>query len=193
MKNATEGILYPKDALGVLSSISSVCSPVCPSSFGSVVEVPHASWQVCKSTLDSVFSGLSSSYEKVFVLAPLHKGKISFDDVPCIYTPLDGTLCGSDWSINLSTPSCLLPYVVQNDDICTEEHSLEVIAPYIAKYLPLSSVCYALAPESGEVLTSFCKTLASSFPSALILVSNNSSEDCAFMWKKALRQRGLLS
>lgn len=136
------------------------------------VYVPHASWQECKFELDHAFSLLHvlSRYYKprqIFVLAPLHKGKIGYDDPFTLYVPEDGKLEGSDWSISLKAPLELwnedssstpqathatteanapMPKLCISDDVCSEEHSLEIIAPYLSLIWPEVPVSYILAP-----------------------------------------------
>lgn len=183
MKTSCEGILYPVDALSVLKTSFSSSTCTCEKN---IIEVPHASWQVAKEQYDALFSKLGQGYDRVFVLGPLHKGKIGYDDAFTLYSPEDGELCGSDWSLKLSVPTELSSLITQNDDICSEEHSLEVIAPYLAYLFPDVPVTYVLAPEKDDKIRTFMEILGKSFPNALIFISNNSSKCCANMWKEAI-------
>lgn len=184
MRTSCEGILYPKDALGILRS-SFKASDTKP--HPCVVELPHASWQVCKAELDKAFSSLDTKgYDHIFVLAPLHKGKIGYDDAFTLYTPQTDALSGSDWQVPLAVPASLKEFFTQSDDVCSEEHSLEVIAPYLALLFANVPVTYALAPQQDGKLASFVKILGRDFPNALIFISNNRGTDCAYMWKEAI-------
>ncbi len=184
MRPSVEGIMYPLDAKALISSKVSSCSEHClPSSY---VEVPHAAWSKCSSILNSVFSfGVSEDVSRVFVLAPLHKGPVAFGDGPMVYAPSDGELCGSDWKVSLSVPSCLGGFVSFSDDICSEECSLEIIAPYLSVLFPKAEVCYLLATGFGETVQKIVEIIRTDFPFSRIFISNNKETECAAMWKEA--------
>ena len=184
MRPSVEGIMYPLDAKALISSKVSSCSEHClPSSY---IEVPHAAWSKCSSVLDSVFSfGVSEDVSQVFVLASLHKGPVAFGDPCMVYAPSDGELCGSDWKISLAVPSALSSLVVCSDDVCSEECSLEIIAPYLSLLFPNARVCYLLATGYGEVLQRIVEIIGRDFPFSRIFISNNRETECAAMWKEA--------
>ena len=184
MRTSVEGIMYPTNAKALISSRVSSCSEHClPSSY---VEVPHAAWSKCSSVLNSVFSfGVSEDVSRVFVLAPLHKGPVAPDDGPMVYAPSDGELCGSDWKISLSVPSSLSSLVVRSDDVCSEECSLEIIAPYLSALFPNAKVCYLLATGIGETVKKIVEIIRTDFPFSRIFISNNKETECAAMWKEA--------
>lgn len=199
MKTATEGIMYPKDAKAelipyfeVLDSNSLECeasepSASLPSAALPAIEIPHAAWDRCRSVLDKAFStlkGLAPSH--VFVLAPLHKGPVSYEDPAMVYAPCDGSLKGSDWEICLKVPDMLRPYVCFSDDICSEEQSLEIAAPYLSLFFEKAPVCYLLASGRSEVLKKIAAVIKKDFPKALVFISNNIETDCGMMWKEAL-------
>ncbi len=182
MRTSVEGIMYPVNARSSISFSDAGSLRHQLDKF--VFEVPHAAWDVCSSSLSSVFGSLRGrSFPSVFVLGPLHKGPIG-DAVDAVYAPLDGTLAGSDWSIPLNVPSVVSDLVVRSDDVCSEECSLEIVAPYLSLLFPGVPVCYLL----GSSLVS-CSIVADilrrNFPSSLFLISNNERTNCAFMWKEA--------
>ena len=184
MRTSVEGIMYPVGAKALISSRVSSCSEHClPSSY---VEVPHAAWSKCSSILNSVFSfGVSEDVSRVFVLAPLHKGPVAFGDGCKVYAPSDGELCGSDWKVSLSVPSSLSSLVVCSDDICSEECSLEIIAPYLSVLFPNAKVCYLLATGFGDAVQKIVEIIRTDFPFSRIFISNNKETECAAMWKEA--------
>ena len=194
MRTATEGIMYPKDAKAelipyydALDSNSLECEAFEPSASLPAIEIPHAAWDRCRSVLDKAFSslkGLVPSY--VFVLAPLHKGPVSYEDPAMVYAPCDGSLKGSDWEICLKVPDVLRPYVRFSDDICSEEQSLEIAAPYLSLFFEKAPVCYLLASGRSEVLKKIAAVIKKDFPKALVFISNNIETDCGMMWKEAL-------
>ena len=187
MRCATEGIMYPYNALKELKD-SLLFGDDSVSGHGSkapYVEIPHAAWSVCRDELDCAFAsvrGLEPSI--VFVLGPLHKGPISADDGFTVYAPEDGVLKGSDWEIALEVPSDLKNLVVQNDDICSEECSLEIAAPYLTLLFPKARVCHLLAPGRDEKLRTIVEIARRDFPGTLFFISNNRESGCAAMWKE---------
>lgn len=163
------------------------------------IMVPHASWEVCRMELDGIFSELAGTkgpndkeedgtrdedlLERIFVLAPLHKGPIVGRPFE-VYTPNDGTLQGSDWRIPLETPRDILENtsVIQSDDVCTEEHSLEVIAPYLAVLYPNVPVCFLLAPGKDAKMEELKRTIGRFARNSIIFISGNEETHCADMW-----------
>ena len=137
-------------------------------------------------SLDRIFSslkGLNPSY--VFVLGPLHKGPVYFER-PCdVYAPSDGILKGSDWEIALEVPKRIVPDITFSDDICSEEQSLEIIAPYLSLLFPDAKVCHLLASAGGDVVKKIASVIRKDFPNALVFISNNKETCCAEMWKEA--------
>ena len=216
MKNACEGVLYPQDAgsqieLKLQESLSNLPKTLTLRNTDlTAFEVPHKAWLYCKEELENTFSYLKhvngqeadKTASTIFVLAPLHKGPIDFDNKIKIYCPEDGNLKGSDWQIKLETPQEIkaLPFLEQNDDVCTEEHSLEVIAPFISSAFPEAKVCYLLAPaqatpaqakpeqalqEPAQNLEEICKItsiIGRLHSVSLIFISNNNQTNCASMW-----------
>ena len=182
MKCSVEGIMYPVDARSlVLSHVGSFSGNRFS---GPYLEVPHASWE----SLGSVFSfGADASVSRVFVLAPLHKGPVCIEDLGPAFAPSDGELCGSDWRVPLSVPSSLSDLVHVSDDICSEEQSLEIIAPYLSVLFPSASVCYLLASAGGVCVKRIVEIITKDFPFSPILISNNKETQCAYMWKEAFR------
>lgn len=217
MKNACEGVMYPQNAVSCIrlkpaqSPNSSLNRPQTAKLMCNTHElegflVPHKSWQYCKEELEIIFSYLNSlsfvhnAEITIFVLAPLHKGPIVMDSMDDgvktaesssskIYSPQDGLLKGSDWEISLKTPEKIKAFVEQNDDICTEEHSLEVIAPFIYKTMPHAQVCYLLAPNlankaENEKLCEITSIIGRLYSNSIIFLSSNEETNCAYMWKK---------
>ena len=184
MKTAVEGILYPVDACSKIGNLESSSNQE-PRPF---VYVPHAAWTNCKDQLDTIFSQLANlKPTRIFVLAPLHKGPINKEDIQVVYTPLDGILRGSDWQIKLDLPANIKELVQTSDDICSEEHSLEIIAHYLYKLFSSSPVTYLLAAGQGTIFSKIVKILQKDFPDSLFLISNNSSTSCAHLWLEAFK------
>lgn len=187
MKNACEGVMYPKDAAAIVeaSQKSATTDPqqTVPNSCN-YIKVPHRAWALCKDELDRIFAGIQDKNPKrIFVLAPLHKGPIIGEPF-AVYTPTKGSLKGSDWEIQLETPKEILDFncIKQNDDVCTEEHSLEIIAPYLAVLYPNSPVAYLLAPENNANLEEIKQTIGRMACDSLIFISDDEKSHCASMW-----------
>jgi AmmeMemoRadiSam system protein B len=187
MRCSVEGIMYPIDAKASLFPTFSSFSGHRSDSF--LAEVPHKAWALCREELDEVLLGFKGrSFPHVFVLGPLHKGPLSDDGEDVVYAPADGKLEGSDWAVKLEVPSGIRGYVTVSDDICSEEHSLEIVAPYISLLFPDAAVCHLLAPACGEKTQRIVEIIGKDFPSSLILLSNNRETCCAHMWKEALEK-----
>ena len=182
MRTSVEGIMYPINAASLISSdVSGVLGH-------RIVEVPHAAWSRCRDSLDKVFSfAPDSEVAQVFVLAPLHKGSVCLDSCSGVYAPSDGELAGSDWKIALSVPPSLSDLVEFSDDICSEEQSLEIIAPYLSVRFPSARVCWLLASGSGPCVKRIVEIIGKDFPFSPIFISNNKETQCARMWKEAFR------
>lgn len=192
MKNACEGVMYPQNAVScIILKTNPISLPEEPKSVVlkcstkklKGILVPHKSWQYCKEELENIFSKLRVSSETIFVLAPLHKGPITMDEENKIYSPQDGFLKGGDWKIKLHTPQEIKDHVEQNDDICTEEHSLEIIAPFIYKTMPNAQVCYLLATGQTEEICEITTIIGRFYPNSIIFLSSNEETNCAQMWK----------
>ena len=184
MKPSVEGIMYPIMAKALVLSRLSELSEHRFSSHP--IEVPHAAWSRCKEELDSAFSfGACPDVNQVFVLGPLHKGPVGPSDEPMVYAPADGELCGSDWKISLGVPARLRELVASSDDICSEEQSLEIIAPYLSVLFPNAQVCYLLASGRSDLIGRIVEKIGKDFPFSPIFISNNKETNCAAMWKEA--------
>ena len=182
MRTSVEGIMYPINAASFVSSyVSGVLGH-------RIVEVPHAAWSRCRDSLDKVFSfAPDSEVGQVFVLAPLHKGSVCLESDACVYAPSDGELVGSDWKITLKVPPVLSDFVAFSDDICSEEQSLEIIAPYLSVRFPSACVCWLLAVQSCSSVKRIVEIIQKDFPFSPIFISNNIETQCAKMWKEAFR------
>ncbi len=193
MKNACEGVLYPQNAASSIRLESAVQKPYsiplkCKDCQLEGILVPHSSWQYCKDELESVFTYLShkdniTDCKNVFVLAPIHKGPIVPDENNKIYSTQDGVLKGSDWKICLETPQKIKAHVQQNDDVCTEEHCLEIIAPFIYKLMPRARVCYLLATGQTEEICKITSIIGRFYSNSIIFLSSNKETNCAYMWR----------
>ena len=186
MKPAVEGIMYP---IGAKAELSSSLPPVSGHRFeGPYMEVPHAAWAKCKSVLDKAFYfETDPNVAQVFVLAPLHKGTVCLDETDLVYAPLDGELAGSDWKISLQTPPVIAGLISFSDDICSEESSLEIIAPYLSVRFPNARVCWLLATPESRNVKRIVEIIGKDFPFSPIFISNNMETGCAAMWKEAFR------
>ena len=191
MKASAEGILYPKDAKPSLlmtfhASLDLLNSCTLSSLDSKTIEIPHAAWSKCKDELDMAFervAGAKASH--IFVLGPLHNGPITPESSDAVYAPSDGSLKGSDWEIMLCVPESLKRFVTFSDDICSEEHSLELAAPYLSLLFPKVPVCHLLASGMCENVKKIAFEVKNSFPNAIVFISNNRETCCAGMWKEA--------
>ena len=187
MRCSVEGIMYPIDAKASLFPTLSSFSGHRSDSF--LAEVPHKAWTLCRAELDDVmFSLRGREFQYVFVLGPLHKRPLEDDGEDTVYAPADGNLEGSDWSVRLEVPSVIREYVTVSDDICSEEHSLEIVAPYISLLFPDAAVCHLLAPAGAGKTRRIVEIIRKDFPSSLILLSNNRETCCARIWKETLEK-----
>lgn len=135
-------------------------------------EIPHKSLELCKDKMEEVFPKAANfKTSHIFVLAPLHKGKINCDDPFCIYSYED----------------CFVkhPLIKPNNCVCSEEYSYEIALPYIKAYFPDAKSTAFFAPENSEKLKEFICFLKTSYPECLFFVSNNCEANCSQMWKQA--------
>jgi hypothetical protein len=187
MRCSVEGIMYPECAKAALFPAYDSFSGDRSDSF--YAEVPHKAWKLCRQELDDTMFRLKGrAFPYIFVLGPLHKGPVDFGPAMPVYCPEDGALKGSDWEIKLRIPEGIGQLVTASDDICSEEHSLEIVAPYLGLMFPETPVCHLLASGDGQEVKRIVEILRRDFPSALILLSNNRETCCAHMWKEALGQ-----
>ena len=193
MKNACEGVMYPKDAAAIAKEClarKGLAKTVRERNMASnhiqtsCIKVPHKAWILCTDELDRIFADIQDkSPKRIFVLAPLHKGPIIGEPF-AVYTPTKGSLKGSDWEIQLETPNEILNLscIEQSDDVCTEEHSLEIIAPYLAVVYPNTPVAYLLAPEGNAKLDEIKQMIGRMACDSLIFISDDEEMHCASMW-----------
>ena len=172
------GILYPENAASLIDIVvkdkKELTSPL-------VKTVPHKSWDLCKTELDKVFSFLAQySSSDVFFLAPLHQSRpISDLETPYSVYTYEG-------SKEDKFEDCS---IVEDDDLCSEEYSFEIILPYLEKLFPSSRTHAFFAPkpentEEEKVLKKILGLIEKNYPGSIILISDN--DDCCLMWKKAL-------
>ena len=186
MKPAVEGIMYPINAKDELSSALPCISG--HRFTDPYIEVPHASWSKCRTALDKAFSfETDPDIAQVFVLAPLHKGNVCLDEADAVYAPWDGELAGSDWKVSLQTPPAIADLVCFSDDICSEESSLEIIAPYLSVRFPNAKVCWLLATPESRNVKRIVEIIRKGFPFSPIFISNSIESRCAAMWEGAFR------
>ena len=114
-----------------------------------------------------LFGFRGRTFLRIFVLGPLHKGPLPDDGPDAVYSPADGKLAGSDWEVRLELPAEIRNLVTVSDDICSEEHSLEIVAPYLSLLFPDVPVCHLLAPPGGEKVRRIVEILEKDFPSAV--------------------------
>lgn len=158
-------ILYPQDVkLDVKLDKSHDKKPL-------YYEVPHKAYRFCQKELDDVFSKAGNFQSKyIFILCPLHKGKVFYDDPFKIYSYED----------------CFVnhPLVEKNDIVCSEEYSYEILLPYLKAYFKASVHTAFYAPEKSEKLRDFICYLKENYKDSLFFISNNET-NCAQMWKEA--------
>lgn len=162
------GILYPENPqIQVLHSGKNIKLPA-------VEKVPHASWSKIKKELDDIFYNLSDSNpEYVFVLAPLHKGKINKDDSYTVFTYEDCFVSNS--------------ILEKDSEVCSEEYSYEILLPYLEAYFPNAKKTAFFAPgqpDRPELLIDFVKSLKEEYPQSLFLLSGTAN--CCSMWYQAI-------
>ncbi len=206
MRTAVQGIMYPLDA-GVqarefarragLSAESAYCNAA---SVRPYIEIPHAAWEKCKTEIEAAFTsgttvtnGTSvtsvtngtNRHGLVFFLAPLHKGVLDLGNECEIYAPCNGVMTGPDWEISLFTPSGLEDLVHFSDDVCSEEQSLEIAAPFLAALFPGVPVCALFAGGDGPEVKRIVDFIGKHFSEAPVFLSNNREACCARAWKEA--------
>lgn len=179
MKKNSEGILYPYNAEKEIKIERNNKRELKETV---VRTVPHKAWHLCKAELDGVFSELSQyRADNIIVLSPLHGGRLISDkNLP--YTVY--TYEGED------TLNC--PYITEDNDVCSEEFSFEILLPYLEKLFPSSKYHAFFAPgteneEEEKILSDIVKKIKETYRPAIILLSDNSG--CCSMWEKALTAR----
>lgn len=162
--DAFKDIIYPGD---FIPSVDSDAGLLCEKPYHTV---PHKALTLCRDELDMTFSGLRGKRPShIFVLCPLHKGKVFEDDTFRIYSYSD----------------CFVshPLIERNDDICSEEYSYEMLLPYLdAFFKDIPSTAF-YAPCADPALRDFVLYLKENHEDPLFLVSDNLN--CSRMWKEA--------
>ena len=164
--NQNEGILYPEN-------LKVEITPVKNAEIPKYFEIPHKALDKCKEQMEKAFSlaaNLQPQY--VFVLAPLHKGKVNPDDAFRVYSYRD---CFAEH-----------PLIEKNDCVCSEEFSYEIALPYIKSCFPNAKSTAFFAPGNSEQLKDFVSFLRENYKPCVIFVSNNSQVNCSQMWLQAL-------
>ena len=194
MKTAVQGIMYPLDAgakarefagKAGISAESAYCNAA---SVRPYIEIPHAAWEKCRNELESALTSVTTVTNRhglVFFLAPLHKGVLDWGNECEIYAPENGSLKGPDWEIGLFTPSGLEGLVRFSDDVCSEEQSLEIAAPYFSALFPGATVCALFAGGDGPEVKRIVDFIGKHFSDSPVFLSNNSEACCARAWKEA--------
>ena len=197
MRTAVQGIMYPLDAgakarefaesLGISAEIA-YCNAA---SVRPYIEIPHAAWEKCRNEMEAALTSVTTvtngtnRHGLVFFLAPLHKGVLDWGNECEIYAPQNGLLKGPDWEISLEVPSSLESLVRFSDDVCSEEQSLEIAAPYLAALFPGVPVCALFAGGDGPEVKRIVDFIGKHFSEAPVFLSNNSEACCARAWKEA--------
>ena len=197
MRTAVQGIMYPLDAgakarefaesLGIYAEIA-YCNAA---SVRPYIEIPHAAWEKCRSEMEAALTSVTTvtngtnRHGLVFFLAPLHKGVLDWGNECEIYAPCNGVMTGPDWEISLEVPSSLESLVRFSDDVCSEEQSLEIAAPYLAALFPGVQVCALFAGGSGPEVKRIVDFIGKHFSEAPVFLSNNREACCARAWKEA--------
>ena len=203
MRTAVQGIMYPLDAgvqarefaesLGISAEIA-YCNAA---SVKPYIEIPHAAWEKYRNEMEAaltsgttVTNGTNGTngtnrHGLVFFLAPLHKGVLDWNNECEIYAPQNGLLKGPDWEISLEVPSSLESLVRFSDDVCSEEQSLEIAAPYLAAQFPGVQVCALFAGGDGPEVKRIVDFIGKHFSEAPVFLSNNRKACCARAWKEA--------
>ena len=203
MRTAVQGIMYPLDAgakarefaIGAgLSAESVYCNAA---SVRPYIEIPHAAWEKCRNEMEAALTSVTTvtngtsvtngtnRHGLVFFLAPLHKGVLDWDNECEIYAPQNGLLKGPDWEISLEVPSSLESLVRFSDDVCSEEQSLEIAAPYLAALFPEIQVCALFAGGNGPEVKRIVDFIGKHFSDSPVFLSNNREACCARAWKEA--------
>lgn len=165
IQKPNQGILYPTNPeINVIKTGRPLTLPLFRT-------VPHKALDLIKDKLDEVFSELSNTDAMyVFVLAPLHKGKINKEDKFSIFTYDD----------------CFVTHEVleKDSEVCSEEFSYEILIPYIEAFFPNAKSTAFYAPENNEQIKAFYNYLKETYPKSIFLLSDNAN--CCSMWTQAV-------
>lgn len=165
MNKINQGILYPKDiSITVKKASKPLDMPV-------VRKVPHKSWDLIVNDLDCVFAELADTPARyIFVMAPLHKGKINETDDFSVFTYDD----------------CFVNHKIleKDSEVCSEEFSFEILLPHIEAYFPNAKCTAFYAPEENKSLKDFYNYLKTEYKNSIFLLSG--TEDCCKMWYQAV-------
>jgi len=212
MRTAVQGIMYPLDAgakareFAVKSGITAESAYCNAASVRPYIEIPHAAWKKCQIEMEAALTSgttvtngtsvttvtnvtsvtnVTNRHELVFFLAPLHKGVLDWNNECEIYAPCNGVMTGPDWEIALEVPSALESLVRFSDDVCSEEQSLEIAAPYFSALFPGVPVCALFAGGNGPEVKRIVDFIGKHFSDSPVFLSNNSEACCARAWKEA--------
>ena len=215
MKTAVQGIMYPLDAgakareFAEKAGISAESAYFNAASVKPYIEIPHAAWEKCRPEMEAALTSVTTvtsvtsvttvtngtncttvtngtnRHGLIFFLAPLHKGVLDWGNECEIYAPENGVMTGPDWEIGLEVPSALEGLVRFSDDVCSEEQSLEIAAPYFSALFPGVPVCALFAGGDGHEVKRIVDFIGKHFSDSPVFLSNNSEACCARAWKEA--------
>ncbi len=176
------GIFYPEEAKEVeaaLERFEGEASGGEKSGTASAIIAPHAGWDLSGKVAADAFRAASGrEISTVLMIGPLHQDRSEglflseseYFETPIGDLPVDRELCAE-------LESCGT-FFVTNDIPHLEEHSIEILLPFIKRYFPKASIVPVLV---GGSRTSIVRTLASAIDlvfapiadSTLIVVSTN--------------------
>ena len=166
MRRWAQGIAYPKDFVFKPDTSKQQKGLHLPLA----ITVPHRADALER--IGQRFSEISGMpVERIFILAPLHKGKLDFAGNEQIYT----------WEGMEHVEGA-----VENDDVCSEEYCAEMLLPFCEGTFPGVPVQAFFATGKTDKTEKIVNNLLKGFPKSLFIVSNNSDTNCAAMWRNGV-------
>lgn len=163
--NTNRGILYPENYTPEKRSYNGKTEDCL------YYEIPHKAIKLCEDAMHDAFSkACMKDAEFVFILAPLHNGKVNSDDEFTVYSY-------SDCFVNHSL-------ITKDDCVCSEEFSYEIALPFIKTYFPKAKSTAFFAPEKSNRLKDFISFVKKNYINSVFFVSNGET-NCSEMWKQA--------
>ncbi len=146
------GIFYPEEskaAEAVLAGFEAETSAAAPAGSALALIAPHAGWELSGRLASAAFAAAAGrKVSTVVLLGPIHGGKpegvflteSEYFETPIGDVPVDSELCGE-------LESCGTLFVT-NDIPHLEEHSIEVLLPFVKRAFPSASIVPILVSGS---------------------------------------------
>ena len=140
-----EGLFYPEEAAEVLAYMHSIGLERGKGGMARAIIAPHGAWEISGSLAGAAFASAMGrigviSPSRVVIMGPIHDNRVDgvfLSNSHSFQTPLGDILVDQDISGELESRSS---YFTVNDIPHLQEHSIEVLLPFIKYSFPHASI-----------------------------------------------------